>query len=619
MSFTSPVRPNAFCCPIVVTPDDRAGGIGGGDDDADPKMALLGEPIVGIDRVVYDESTGPGALAARPLASPRIMSASKRAIHDLTHLPYDPGCEICVSTRRPNTHHRSVKSEREIPLLVGDYCFPKHSGDIETLTTLVIRVYPYKLFFVCVVPVKGRDPRIVQRLERFIKECGLVHFTFRSDREPSIVAMLEEVCALAGRRGIHEPASSAETPVPEPPVTHGDVVTLEGSLEMEPRFHDEPYTPKTEDMPSSHTAAPEMTHPGESQSNGLAERSVGMWEDQFRTLKHALELRLKHRLPMSHPVTAWLVEHASWVLNKFHLDSNGRTAYGRLHGREGHERVCEFGERIMWFVPKKMRAKMDQRWRYGIFLGRSLSSDQNYVGLSSGEVVCARAIVRVVREMRWSHEAISKISTTPLTFKVGTMDKIEESTDPHAHPEPEPIEAATDANRRRLKMFDADVERFGMTESCQRCDYLRQNKPLLARGVRHNEECRERIYEALRDSGSERIQRADLEDVSRTTSKTRKSQLNEEEKSTDVPVPNDAPTEPLPDIGNATPHDEPKAHEDQLDDTYNFHEEVDAEISDRLDVDWEGEELHDADGDHVMATLVNVMQTTGVAVGDAVE
>ena len=152
------------------------------DDDADPKMAMAGEPIVGIDKVVYDESTGPGALTARPLSSPKSMSAAKRAIHDLTHLPYDPGCEICVSTRRPNTHHRAVKSERDIPLLVGDYCFPKHSGDMEPITTLVVRVYPYKLFFVCVVPAKGRDPRIVRRFERFIKESGLVHFAIRSDR-----------------------------------------------------------------------------------------------------------------------------------------------------------------------------------------------------------------------------------------------------------------------------------------------------------------------------------------------------------------------------------------------------------------------------------------------------
>ena len=262
------------------------------------------------------------------------------------------------------------------------------------------------------MPVKGRDPRIVQRLERFIKECGLVHFTFRSDREPSIVAIIEEACSLAGRRGLRESNSSTGHMV-----SHDDLLNADGSVSLEPNISDEPDDGGPVNASTSHTAAPEMTHPGESQSNGLAERAVGIWEDQFRTLKHALELRLKHRLPMAHPVTSWLVEHTAWVLNKIHPDSDGRTGYRRLYCRDGHERVCEFGEHIMWFVLKKMRAKMDQRWRCGICLGRSLSSDQNYIGLSSGVVICARAIVSVAPGMRWSHEAISKINVTPLTLK----------------------------------------------------------------------------------------------------------------------------------------------------------------------------------------------------------
>ena len=156
-------------------------------------------------------------------------------------------------------------------------------------------------------------------------------------------------------------------------MSHGEMVAGDGSLMMEPKVDDEPNASSSVDVPPAHTAAPEMTHPGESQSNGLAERSVGIWEDQFRTLKHALELRLKHRLPLNHPVTSWLVVHTAWVSNNLHLDADGRTAYGKSHGREGHERVCEFGERIMWFVPKRLRAKLDQRWRCGIVRGRSLS------------------------------------------------------------------------------------------------------------------------------------------------------------------------------------------------------------------------------------------------------
>ena len=159
------------------------------DEEVDPKMAAMGEPIIGVERVVFDDATGPGAIPARPLPTPKSMSSSQRAIHDLTHLLYEPGCEICAASRRPNTQHRSLhEGEREVPLMVGDYCFPRHSDDAQALTVLVVRVYPYKVFMCCVVPVKGRCPKVIQRLARFIKECGVTHFTYRSDREPAIAA-----------------------------------------------------------------------------------------------------------------------------------------------------------------------------------------------------------------------------------------------------------------------------------------------------------------------------------------------------------------------------------------------------------------------------------------------
>ena len=74
-------------------------------------------------------------------------------------------------------------------------------------------------------------------------------------------------------------------------------------------------------------AVPEHSHPGESPSNGLAERSVQVWEDQFRNLKAALDARLGIVLSNQHPVIAWLVEHASFILTNFMLRSDGRTGW----------------------------------------------------------------------------------------------------------------------------------------------------------------------------------------------------------------------------------------------------------------------------------------------------
>ena len=47
------------------------------DEEVDPKLAVLGEPIVGVERVVYDEETGPGALPAKPLPTPKTMTVAK--------------------------------------------------------------------------------------------------------------------------------------------------------------------------------------------------------------------------------------------------------------------------------------------------------------------------------------------------------------------------------------------------------------------------------------------------------------------------------------------------------------------------------------------------------------
>ena len=65
-------------------------------------------------------------------------------------------------------------------------------------------------------------------------------------------------------------------------------------------------------------------------------------------------------------------------------------------------RLCEMGEKVLWYVPKKLKGKSEQPWRYGVFLGRALGSDQNYIGLRNGDVVRARAIVRLVAGSRWT-------------------------------------------------------------------------------------------------------------------------------------------------------------------------------------------------------------------------
>ena len=49
---------------------------------------------------------------------------------------------------------------------------------------------------------QGSKPSSGTRKVRFIEETGLTHFAYRSDREPAITSVIDEVCALSSRKGI---------------------------------------------------------------------------------------------------------------------------------------------------------------------------------------------------------------------------------------------------------------------------------------------------------------------------------------------------------------------------------------------------------------------------------
>ena len=163
-----------------------------------------------------------------------------------------------------------------------------------------------------------------------------------------MTALLEEAINISGRRGV--PTETEAVP------DHID-------FPVDPMDDDEPDAPT--EIPQKQApldamvAVPELTHPGESQSNGLAERAVETIVDHTRTFVLALETHLKVHLPSDHPVMAWATEHAAYLLNKYLLGKDGHTAFGRLHGKDTSERICEFGERVLWFVPKAMRAKLE--------------------------------------------------------------------------------------------------------------------------------------------------------------------------------------------------------------------------------------------------------------------
>ena len=108
--------------------------------------------------------------------------------------------------------------------------------------------------------------------------------------------------------------------------------------------------------PKMRQFAPESSAVGESRSNGKAENSVQRLEDMIRTYKSVLEEHIKFRIPSKHPLIRWIVDSAASVYNRHVCNSDGVSLYQAIHGQRSTGKLCEFGEPMFYYVPKRLRS-----------------------------------------------------------------------------------------------------------------------------------------------------------------------------------------------------------------------------------------------------------------------
>ena len=159
------------------------------------------------------------------------MTPAEFERHRLTHLPYHPGCPCCRMGRRPNAHLRRRRSKpRTIPHVVADYGFLRSTDD-DLITTLVVYIRPWRIYWATVCDVKGPSANVVKRLAQLYRDTGLTHFTYKSDREASVRSLLLEAAKLASVKADpdedgedneleDDDLESASQPQPPEPHTH---------------------------------------------------------------------------------------------------------------------------------------------------------------------------------------------------------------------------------------------------------------------------------------------------------------------------------------------------------------------------------------------------------------
>ena len=137
----------------------------------------------------------------------------------------------------------------------------------EPVKLLVAKCFKTRCVFAHVVPQKGVDPEryAVDRLVKDILWLGHSRVMLRSDNEPAIVKLLSETLKVLKVQELEQVGAS------HPPI----------------------YDPS---------------------SNGAIEVACKSVGGMLRTLKSDIEDRIWRLLPVAHPLFAWMVEHAAWLL-----------------------------------------------------------------------------------------------------------------------------------------------------------------------------------------------------------------------------------------------------------------------------------------------------------------
>ena len=302
--------------------------------------------------VEFDEPEVEEARQTKGMRAPTMPTKQEREDHERDHIPFRNWCAHCVRGKSKSSGHYSAApdTERSKPIVSLDYAFLgiKQGKDKAECTKLeeeaeVAGHTPQLIMFdseskgtyAYVARQKGADEHLCRRIVDDLDNMGYKQVVMKSDQEPALRTLIETVKAT----------------------WNGD-------------------------------AALENSPVGESESNGAVERAIQTWSGQVRTMKDALESRLKCDIPAEHPIMTWLVEYAATLIRRCSVGADGKTPHEKIKGRPSRRPVAEFGEKL-WFRPLHDRkTKLDMVIEEGIFGGLIGRSDEALIAVENGVVKC---------------------------------------------------------------------------------------------------------------------------------------------------------------------------------------------------------------------------------------
>eukprot|EP00971_Amphidinium_carterae_P032111 632282-Amphidinium_carterae.3 len=233
------------------------------------------------------------------LPAPDAPTEDERLYHMLTHLPPKRWCEFCTQGRgRDDPHWRTGHTAaREVPAVEMDFMFLDAAGiaveQRERAAYITLVGYDAGSGYPTAVAVTSKTPSkyLSSSMAHFLQRLhGAQEVTLRTDGEPAITKLAEEVVALRVQR-------------------LGDKVKTH--VEGVPRYS--------------------------SSSKGGVENACKLLQGIIRTMRFALEALYKTPVTPEKPIWPFLVRHAAFIAARFHVKPTGVTPFKAAFGEQYNE------------------------------------------------------------------------------------------------------------------------------------------------------------------------------------------------------------------------------------------------------------------------------------------
>ena len=110
-----------------------------------------------------------------------------------------------------------------------------------------------------------------------------------------------------------------------------------------------------------------------------------------------------------------MIRHASGLLNRYLVHSDGLTSYQRRWGRNFESGLCEFAETVQFRDTGTQAAKLTPVWELGLWLGRDTLANEVLVGTPTG-VKLVRSIRRMVLSEKYSKPLFGAVKRYSVEF-----------------------------------------------------------------------------------------------------------------------------------------------------------------------------------------------------------